>query len=127
VPESPWRKSLIVACTFLASVLPACTVSKPLPQETPAAASPEPLGTEFRLMRNPVVSPDGTRIAFSHQGDISVAPLAGGMPAMRVTAQPSREDTCLWTPDGRALVFTSNRFGNNDLFVVDLVGGDRAA
>ncbi len=118
------RKSLVVACTFLASVLSACAVSKPRPQEAPAVAPPEPLGTEFRLMRNPVVSPDGARVAFSHQGDIWVAPLVGGMPAMRVTAQPSREDTCLWTPDGRSLVFTSNRFGNNDLFVVDLVGGE---
>ena len=122
-------KSLISAVAILASLLSACatppsTQASTATTQSPATPSHEPMGAEFRLMRNPTMSPDGSRVAFSHQGDIWVAQADGSAPAMRVTAQASREDAALWTPDGRSLVFTSNRFGNSDLFVVDLMGGE---
>lgn len=40
------------------------------------------------MPRHPTLSPDGSRIAFSWQGDIWVASVAGGA-AQRITANPA--------------------------------------
>src|ERR1043166_5425762 len=80
-------------------------------------------GPELRLCRHPAVSPDGSTISFSHQGYVWMAPAAGGL-ATRITSHAAREDVTAWSPDGRTLAFQSNRNGNNDVFVVDLMGGE---
>ncbi|HYC77316.1 MAG TPA: S41 family peptidase [Planctomycetota bacterium] len=79
-------------------------------------------GGELTLCRHPAVSPDGSQMVFSYEGDLWVAPAAGGF-AARVTSHPAREDRALWSPDGATLVFQSDRFGNVDLFRTSLVGG----
>ncbi|HUK12076.1 MAG TPA: S41 family peptidase [Thermoanaerobaculaceae bacterium] len=74
------------------------------------------------MPRTPAPSPDGSRIAFSWQGDIWVAPAAGGA-AQRITANPAYDQRPVWFPDGKRLAFTSDREGSDDVFVVDLSGG----
>ena len=74
------------------------------------------------MPRYPAPSPDGSRIAFSWQGDIWVAAAAGG-PAQRITANPAHDHHPLWFPDGKRLAFASDREGSDDVFVVDLLGG----
>ena len=62
------------------------------------------------------------RIAFSYMGDIWVAGEDGSNP-VRVTVNTAREIYPRFSPDGRWIAFSSNRFGNNDVFVVSTSGG----
>jgi Tol biopolymer transport system component/C-terminal processing protease CtpA/Prc len=68
------------------------------------------------------LSPDGTRLAFSYQGDIWIAP-AGGGKAIPLTDNVEMDDRPVWSPDGTKIAFASDRYGNNDVFVVDADGG----
>ncbi len=73
------------------------------------------------LMRHPAVSPDGSEIAFSYQGDLWTVPADGGR-AYRLTVHEAYEASPQWSPDGAQIAFTSDRFGNDDLFVMDAAG-----
>ncbi|KAA3608290.1 MAG: hypothetical protein DWQ01_14675 [Planctomycetota bacterium] len=77
---------------------------------------------ELTLPRTPALSPDGSRVAFSHQGDLWVAPVATGK-AVRLTAHPAYESDPKWSPDGQWLAFLSARHGNRDVFVISVEGG----
>ena len=68
------------------------------------------------------LSPDGSRLAFSYQGDIWVTPSSGGR-AIPITNHIEMDDTPVWSPDGEWIAFASNRYGNNDIFVVPADGG----
>lgn len=83
-----------------------------------AAAHAEPV----KRTRYPALSPDGKTIAFSYQGDIWSVPADGGR-ATRLTTHPARDLQPLFTPDGKSIVFSSNRYGNYDLFVMAADGG----
>jgi Tol biopolymer transport system component/DNA-binding winged helix-turn-helix (wHTH) protein len=73
-------------------------------------------------------SPDGTRVAFIRSRipgieDIHVVSMNGGEP-QRVTFD-NRDITGLeWTPDGRSIVFSSNRAGTYSLWKVRSTGGE---
>jgi eukaryotic-like serine/threonine-protein kinase len=67
----------------------------------------EPLGgLTLSQVEGPQLSPDGTRIAFVHRGDIWVGDLAG-RPPIRLTFGRSTTPRYmpLWTPDGRGVVY----------------------
>ncbi len=66
---------------------------------------------------NPVVSPDGQRIAFTALGDLWVLPI--GAPPFRVTNDHFVELDPAWSPDGFKLAFAADRKGNMDLWVHD--------
>ena len=68
------------------------------------------------------LSPDGSKLAFSYQGDIWVAPSSGGK-AVPLTDNVEMDDRPVWSPDGTKIAFASDRYGNNDVFVVDADGG----
>ncbi len=76
----------------------------------------------IKFARFPAPSPDGTQIAFSWQGDIWIAPIAGGA-AQRLTIHPAYDFAPLWSPDGKKIAFTSDRHGNDDVFVLHLDTG----
>ncbi len=63
----------------------------------------------------PCLSPDGATVVFSWQGDLWKVGVAGGR-AERLTVHPANDTSPRWTPDGSKIVFSSNRFGNYDLF-----------
>ncbi len=73
-------------------------------------------------MRYPKISPDGSKIAFSYQGDIYYVPAAGG-DAVRLTATDSYESQPIWSNDSRTIAFVSDRFGGMDIFTVGIEGG----
>lgn len=73
-------------------------------------------------MRYPNISPDGTKIAFSYQGDIYYVPAAGGE-AVRLTFTEDYEYQPVWSPDSRTVAFASDRFGGMDIFTVGIEGG----
>jgi tricorn protease len=85
-----------------------------------AVAHPS-LGLEAPLPRHPAPSPDGSRIAFSWQGDLWLVPSEGG-DARRLTAHPANERYPVWSRDGRSLAFASDRYGSFDIFVMPVDG-----
>lgn len=76
----------------------------------------------IRFVRFPAPSPNGTQIAFSWQGDLWLAPLSGGV-AQRLTVHPAYDFAPIWSPDGKKIAFTSDRHGNDDVFVLHLDTG----
>ncbi|MEO9967430.1 MAG: S41 family peptidase [Reichenbachiella sp.] len=78
--------------------------------------------TNKPLIVHPALSPDGQQIAFSYQGDIWTSSIDGSSPR-RITIHEGYETRPIWSPDGKGLVFSSDRNGNNDVFFVDLNGG----
>jgi tricorn protease len=76
----------------------------------------------IRFARFPAPSPDGKQVAFSWQGDLWVAPIAGGV-AQRLTVHPAYDFAPIWSPDGKKIAFTSDRHGNDDVFVLHLDTG----
>jgi serine/threonine-protein kinase len=79
--------------------------------ETPIAAPP-------RAYLYPRLSPDGTRIAvlaLDLENDIWIWD-AGPTTLTRATFDPSTDLLPVWTPDGRRLMFTSERTGVRNLF-----------
>ena len=80
------------------------------------------LGSTSSWMRNPAISPDGTRIAFTYKGDIYTVGSDGGA-AIRITTHPSYDSFPVWTPDGQKIAFMSDRDGADNIYVVDASGG----
>ena len=65
---------------------------------------------------DPVFSPDGSTIAFTGEYDgnvdVYVVPVSGGVPK-RLTYHPSADRVLGWTPDGKRVLFVSNRNSYN--------------
>src|SRR5207247_5826520 len=74
----------------------------------------------IRLARHPDYH--AGRIAFSYLGDIWTANGDGSAP-QRLTDNRGHEVYPRFSPDGKWIAFSSNRFGNNDVFVVAANGG----
>jgi tricorn protease len=80
--------------------------------------------------RNPVFSPDGALVAFTGEydgnPDVYVVPVGGGTPR-RLTYHPAADGVIGWTPDGKQVLFASNRAafasGVVQLFTVAVEGG----
>jgi tricorn protease len=83
-----------------------------------AARTQEPI----RFGRTPDISPDGKLIAFSYLGDIWTVETIGGI-ARPVTMHEAHDFGPVFSPDGRMLAFSSNRYGSYDVFVVPVQGG----
>ncbi|MCG9895938.1 MAG: S41 family peptidase [Fimbriimonadaceae bacterium] len=72
--------------------------------------------------RSLALSPDGTKLAFSWRGDLWIADSNGGR-AVALTSHVEMEDNPVFSPDGRWIAFSSNRFGGSDIFVIPAEGG----
>ncbi|HEX9793279.1 MAG TPA: S41 family peptidase [Planctomycetota bacterium] len=81
-----------------------------------------PQAPELEFPRSPAPSPDGSQVAFGHQGDVWVVSSEGGI-ARRLTAHDAYEGTPKWSPDGAWLAFLSTRHGNADIFLMPAEGG----
>ncbi|MBI1939320.1 MAG: PD40 domain-containing protein [Ignavibacteriales bacterium] len=75
-----------------------------------------------QLLRYPSLNNDGTKIAFSFQGDIWTVPSSGGT-ASRLTVHEAYEVFPKFSPDGKKIAFSGARYGNNDLCVMSSEGG----
>ena len=77
----------------------------------------------IRFARTPDLSPDGKTVAFSYLGDIWTVEAIGGV-ARRVTVHEAHEINPVFSPDGRSIAFSSNRYGGYDIFVIPAQGGE---
>lgn len=75
-----------------------------------------------KWLRQNCISPDGQTIAFAWQGDIFTVSVNGGE-AKQLTSHPAYESYPLWTADGQEVIFSSEREGTADLWVVSAKGG----
>ncbi len=64
-------------------------------------------------------SPDGKQLAFVLRGDIWLIPSAGG-DAKRLTDDPANDNDLSWSPDGKKLVFLSDRGNQPDVYTLDI-------
>ncbi|RME09515.1 MAG: hypothetical protein D6802_11815 [Ardenticatenia bacterium] len=76
--------------------------------------------------RDPVWSPDGTRLAYAARRaknwDVYLLDLRDGSET-RLTTDPHYDGEPAWSPDGTRLAFVSQRAGDLDIFLLDLRDG----
>ncbi len=65
------------------------------------------------------ISPDGKTIAFDMMGDIYTIPITGGK-ATPVTSGMAFDTHPRFSPDGKSLVFTSDKSGSENIWTLDL-------
>src|SRR5579884_3418790 len=126
----PGRTSMPPRFALLAGVL-TLAVSSPLS----AARRPMKIDDLFAFHRvsDPQVSPDGKLVAYvvgtvdlagnKIPSAIWLAPTDGGAPR-RLTNSGKKDRRPRWSPDGKKIVFESNRGGSMQLWVIDLAGGE---
>jgi Tol biopolymer transport system component len=79
-------------------------------------------GSLYELLDWGRFSPDGAYIAGMKTGDVYVWSV-DGREEIRVTTDPAEDAGPFWSPDGRFLVFFSDRFEARDLWAVPVRGG----
>src|SRR5690349_1169212 len=75
---------------------------------------------QVKLLRHPTYSKG--KVAFSYLGDIWTAN-ENGSGVQRLTDNKARDVFPRYSPDGNWIAFSSNRDGNNDVFVIPATGG----
>lgn len=73
------------------------------------------------LLRFPALDPSGENIAFTYQGDIWVMNLENEIP-IRISIHEAYDAYPTWSPDGEQIAFSSNRYGSEDVFVINKNG-----
>ncbi len=100
-------------------------VAIPFDPVTLRAGAPALLDTQNNIRVPSDVSPDGKQIAYfsigERQEDIFVGPPAGTM--RRITDDAPRDRGAVFTPDGRSLIFYSNREGKWGAWTIGVDGG----
>mgnify|MGYP001070207705 CR=1 FL=1 len=74
------------------------------------------------FLSSPSLSPDGKTAYFAYGGDIWKVDSNGGN-ASRITALDGEEINPRISPDGKWLAFSSNQYGNYDVYVMPVEGG----
>jgi len=109
---------------FTAEISFTRTAYTPMKREFDSRA-PQPV----RGITAPVISPDGTQVAFLALGDLWLMPigpstsLGTGGSARRLTDDRFVEMDPTWSPDGRSIAFSSDRDGGMDLWVREIASG----
>jgi len=70
----------------------------------------------IRLGSDPVLSADGSMLAFAWRGDIWVVPSEGGI-ARQVTQHPAGDRQPVFSPDGSEIAFISDRDAGSQVYV----------
>ena len=95
---------------------------------TPKRRNFAPEGPQaVRGLMHPTIAPDGSRVVFAALGDLWTVSAAGGEAVPeRLTNDVFIEMNPVWSPDGQALAYSSDRGGEMDLWLRDLrTGTDR--
>ena len=107
--KHPNMKSLLLSL-FLLTSLATCALSL------------EPSSEPF-FLSSPSLSPDGKTVVFSFEGDLWRADVATGT-SYRLTAMQGYETNARISPDGKWIAFTGRQFGNADVFLIPMEGGE---
>lgn len=75
------------------------------------------------FLSNPTLTPDGQTVVFAFEGDLWKANVTD-LQATRITAMQGYETSPRISPDGKWIAFTGRQYGNADVFVMPLNGGE---
>jgi len=114
-------RALLLCATLAAPALAQRTDSLPL-EPTRRLRYTADEGTWMSLD----VAPDGRTIVFELLGDLYTMPIAGGR-ATRITSGMAFDAQPRWAPDGRALVFVSDRSGGDNVWIANADGSEARA
>jgi len=78
--------------------------------------------TQPKWARYPAISPNGETIAFTYKGNLFTVPANGGV-AKQLTYHSAHDYSPVWSKNGEKIAFSSNRYGNFDVYVMDAKGG----
>lgn len=78
---------------------------------------------EVYFASTPSLNPSGTEIIFSYDGDLWKVASTGGT-ATRITAMEGSETYPRISPDGKWIAFSSEQYGNADVYVMPYNGGE---
>ena len=76
----------------------------------------------IRMVSSPAVSPNGSAVAFSWNGDIWLAQTKDGI-ARQLTRHPADDRYPSFSPNGRFIAFSSSRSGSRQVHVMPARGG----
>ncbi|MDQ3276688.1 MAG: peptidase S41, partial [Bacteroidota bacterium] len=79
--------------------------------------------SEAFFLSQPSLTPDGQTVVFSFEGDIWKANLTDKQ-AYRLTAMQGYETGAKVSPDGKWIAFTGRQYGNADIYLMPISGGD---
>ncbi|WP_229243997.1 S41 family peptidase [Emticicia sp. CRIBPO] len=71
----------------------------------------------------PCLSPDGSTVVFSYDGDLWITSVHALKP-QKLTSMPGYETGARFSPDGRWIAFTGRRSGNADVFILSADSGE---
>lgn len=72
---------------------------------------------------SPALTPDGSEIVFSYDSDLWKVSSQGGT-ATRLTGMDGVEEFARVSPDGKWIAFSSNQYGNADIYLMPINGGE---
>ncbi|MBL7743421.1 MAG: PD40 domain-containing protein [Chitinophagaceae bacterium] len=75
------------------------------------------------FLSNPCLTPDGQTVIFSYEGDLWKTDVKDGH-ATRLTGMQGYETNARVSPDGKWIAFTGRQYGNADLFLMPVNGGE---
>lgn len=75
-----------------------------------------------RWLQKPAISPDGQEILFGYMGNIYKISAQGGV-ATALTAGDTYYTHPIWSHDGKTVAFSSDRYGNFDVYTMPANGG----
>lgn len=75
------------------------------------------------FLSHPALTPDGSTVVFAFEGDLWKADINNGQ-ATRLTAMQGYETSPRVSPDGKWIAFTGRQFGNADVFIIPVNGGE---
>lgn len=70
-------------------------------------------------LRYSAISPDGNSIVFTYKGDLWLVPTLGGE-AVPLTFHEAHDFMPVWSNDSKTIAFSSDRYGNFDIFTVSV-------
>lgn len=76
-----------------------------------------------RYRGKPLFSPDGHYIAYDYRGEIYLLPTDGTREEVPVAPHPALDRLLAWAPDGKRILFASNRSGTMGAWVIRVADG----
>jgi imidazolonepropionase-like amidohydrolase/Tol biopolymer transport system component len=119
------RHQLLAACIAIGSATPVLAQSSD-DWDVGQAFGPTTtvrFETDEGTWMNVDVRPDGRQLVFDLLGDLYLLPVDGGA-AQRLTSGPAFDVQPRFSPDGSHLAFTSDRDGNNNIWILEVQTGE---
>jgi Tol biopolymer transport system component len=120
-----WIALGVVLVIAIAGAIVAVLLVRPAPEVLRGVPITAALGQELE----PSLSPEGSRVAYSWNGekqdnfDIYVK-LIGPGPPLRLTTNPARDSSPVWSPDGRSIAFLRDLGdGKSQVIAIPSLGG----